>query len=308
MATTETTVNTTVETPAAQGYKKYADEGRVNEIKNMFDAQLAGQKSNLEASYTQNLSALEDNRSKIASAYQTQRNAAATDYERQRRNFNEQAMANGLNTGTGAQAGLAQNAAFQRMAGQLAAVQAQDSAANDRSIANLKVKYTNDINSSIADNDYKKAAALLDEYNNSYSQALSRAQTLAQYGDFTGFADVYGQDAATQMSAAWEMQNPVLAYNLGRIDAAKYKAITGENPPGYSASGGSLYRVLTTDEIPVTGEAASGPSMTVAEQNKRDMASYLTSKPYYDKLNKMDSAYFAKRGISAIPWPEYMPS
>lgn len=217
----------------------YADPARVDAINNMYNANINAQKANLQTSYDQNMSNLEANRESIAKRYQTQRNAAATDYERQRRNFNEQAMTNGLATGVGSQAQLAQNAAYQKQQGQISAAEGTDTSNLERSIADLKVKYQNDINTAVAENDYKRAAAMLDEYNNAYSMAMQKAQSLAQYGDFSGYADIYGQDAANQMGEVWAIQNPLVAYSLGRISAAKYYSITGKFPPGYSSGGGS---------------------------------------------------------------------
>lgn len=208
---------------------------RVNEINSLYDKNLNQQKSQLEGAYNQNLNDLEANRTKIAQQYQAQRNASAVDYERNRRNFNQQAMMNGLNVGAGSQAALAQNNTYQRGMAALGSAEAGSYANLDKSIADLKIRYEADVNDAIAKNDYNRAAALLDEYNNSYSRAMSQAQTLAQYGDFSGFSAIYGADAARQMSDAWAIQNPVLAYNLGRIDANRYRAITGAYPPGYSA-------------------------------------------------------------------------
>ena len=112
---------------------------------------------------------------------------------------------------------------------------------------------------------------------------MTRAQTLAQYGDFSGYSDLYGADAARQMSATWEIQNPLLAYNLGRIDAARYQQITGAYPPGYSTGssggGGRSYggytRIVTPpdetedktiDEMRVNPTVLNGMALTWAER------------------------------------------
>lgn len=212
----------------------YADE-----INRMYDANLAARKAELEGAYQQNLSNLEANRENIAKTYQRQRNASAADYERQRRNFNEQAMMNGLNTGTGSQANLAMNAAQQKAQGGLLASEASDVSNLERSIANLKTQYQSDINSAIADNDYKRAAALLDEYNNAYSRNMQQAQIRAQYGDFSGYAALYGREAAVQMASVWARQNPAIAYSMGMIDANTYAQLTGRSTGGSRGGGGS---------------------------------------------------------------------
>lgn len=236
----------------------YDYNSRISEINNMYDSYANAQKTNLEAAYNQNLSNLEANRTKIAQQYQQQRNANAVNFERTRRNFNQQAMMNGINTGAGSQANLALGNQYQQSAASIGAAEAGANTELERSIADLKVKYEADVNEAIAKNDYNRAAALLDEYNNAYSQAMTKAQALAQYGDFSGYSELYGADAARQMSATWEIQNPLLAYNLGRISAARYKQITGANPPGFKSggrrgNGGSYRNGSGTDEGDETG-------------------------------------------------------
>lgn len=225
-------------TPASN-FNPYDDKARIDEINRMYDSYANSQKAALQSSYNQNLSDLEANRAKIAQQYQNQRNANAVSYERSRRNFNQQASMNGLNTGAFSQAALAQNNQYQGSMAQLGASEATANSDLEKSIADLKVKYEGDVNEAIAKNDYNRAASLLDEYNDAYSRAMTKASQLAQYGDFSGYAAIYGADAAQQMSAAWEIQNPLLAYNLGRISAKKFKRITGKYPPGYKRSSSS---------------------------------------------------------------------
>lgn len=236
-----TTNNNIASTTAALKPPSYADQTRIDAINAMYDSYANSQRNSLESAYNQNLSNLEANRAKIAQEYQTQRNANAVSFERSRRNFNQQAMMNGLNTGAFSQAGLAQNNAYQGSVAQLGAAEANANTDLNKSIADLKVKYQSDVNDAIAKNDYNRAAALLDEYNTAYSQAMTKAQQLAQYGDFSGYSALYGADAARQMTATWQIQNPLIAYNLGQISAGKYKQITGADPPGYTASSGGGY-------------------------------------------------------------------
>ncbi len=219
----------------------YNYQARIDEIGRMYDSQLASQRAQLESAYNQNMSDLEANRGKIREQYRTQRNMSAASYERNRRNFNQQAIMNGINTGAGSQAALSQNSAYQ---GALAALGTSEANANtdlEKTITDTKAKYQSDIQQAIATNDYNRAAALLDEYNNAYSQAMTEAQTRAQYGDFSGYAAVYGQDAARQMEQAWKVQNPAQAYAMGKMTAQQYRKITGAWPPGYKSgkTGGS---------------------------------------------------------------------
>ena len=58
---------------------------------------------------------------------------------------------------------------------------------------------------------------------------------MAGYGDFSLYGNLYGQDTANTMREVWIAQNPLLAYNTGTIDAERYRSITGQYPPGYTA-------------------------------------------------------------------------
>ena len=126
-----------------------------------------------------------------------------------------------------------QSTKHERDMGALRTSQAEAMAEEDRGLADLERQYQANVSSAIADNDYRRAQALMNEYNNGYSRDLSTAKTLAAYGDFSGYASLYGQETANNMAALWKAQNPDLAYNTGRMTAEEYKAITGKYPAGY---------------------------------------------------------------------------
>lgn len=81
-------------------------------------------------------------------------------------------------------------------------------------------------------------------------QALNEAKQRAAYGDFSGYAGLYGQDVANSMQQFWAMSNPDYAYSMGLITADQYAQMTGYSPDrsslysGYSSGGGggSSYR------------------------------------------------------------------
>jgi hypothetical protein len=112
-------------------------------------------------------------------------------------------------------------------------------AESERNMLDIKTQYQNAIQAAAADNDYKRAAALLDDYNNQTNRDMQKAQLLAGYGDFSMYANLYGNDVAANMEAVWKAQNPDLAYNVGKMSAEEYKRITGKNPPGYKKKSGS---------------------------------------------------------------------
>ena len=191
-------------------------------ISAMYDAQIAAQRAALQESGDQALSDAQANRDKIADLYNTQRNAASVDWERQRRNFLEGAATSGINTGSRSQAELSMMGMYQRRQNTLGAAQAQAEAEADRNIADIRRNTQASINEAIAKNDYQKAAALLDEYNEQYNRAVDRAEALAKFGDFTGYAALYGDNLATQMFYNWAAQNPATAYKMGAISDQQY--------------------------------------------------------------------------------------
>lgn len=203
---------------------------RVKAIKDMYDAQISAQLLRLQESGDQALSDAIGNRMGIPDAYNKQRNAASVDWERQRRNFLEGANTSGINTGTRSQAELSMMGMYQRAQNTLGAAQAKAETDADRNIADIKRNTQASINEAIAKNDYQKAAALLDEYNNVYNRYVERAETLAAFGDFTGYASLYGPDVATQMFYNWAAKDPATAYKMGAINQQQYMNLMYGNP------------------------------------------------------------------------------
>lgn len=243
-------------------YRKYSTSGQGQAINDLYDAKKQSQLSQLESAYQASRAEAEAARDKLPGQYQQQANDLAAQYERNRRNFNLQAEASGLNTGAASQAALAQNSAYQRDMGALRTAQADAMTEADRGIAELERQYQANVSSAIADNDYQRAQALLNEYNNGYTRDLNTAKTLAAYGDFSGYAGLYGQDTANNMAALWKAQNPDLAYNTGRMSAEEYKTITGKYPKGYTAPVRYSYSPVTsTGENEITDTGLTEPTM-----------------------------------------------
>lgn len=223
---------------------------RTDAINQMYDAQKAQRENELKSAYEQSMSAQKAAQEKIAPQFQTSANDLATQYERNRRNYNMQAAGNGINTGTASQAALAQNNEYLRAFGNLRATEGEAQAAAERQMADLTAKYQSEVASALAQNDINRAKALFDEANNAEQRDLQRAQILAQFGDFSGFGALYGQEQAEAMGMLWAAQNPDLAYNTGRITADQYYVMTGRRPAGWSATGGKTLADLVDGYLP----------------------------------------------------------
>ena len=204
-----------------------ATTGAINQ---MYDAQQKANEAQLKNAYETNMSNAQATKDSIAPQYQTAANDAAIQYERQRQAFNRNAAANGINSGTASQAALAMGNQQQKTIGNIRTNEANAQAEVDRKMLQLKTEYQNNIQAALANNDHARATALLNEYKNSYDRNLQQAQIMAEFGQFGGYANLFGQEQADAMQQIWTRQNPDLAYYTGAIDANTYKFITGKTP------------------------------------------------------------------------------
>lgn len=195
-------------------------------------------------------------------------------YERNRRNFNQQAAGSGLNTGTASQAALAQNSTWQRDYGNLRTAEADALAKADQQMAALETQYKSAVAQAIAENDYNRAKALMDEYGNQESRDATMAKILAGYGDFSGYAKLYGDDVANNMTQYWIYSNPQLAYSMGKISAEEYARLTGRGTGGSGGSGGASGSGSSSS----SGSAKTGDKLSSSELADRVSGSGYLSK------------------------------
>lgn len=231
---------TSTASSSTQQYLNDYNTNRENKIRDMYSASQQATDAGLKSAYDKNMAAAQRSRDDISPQYQNSMNELSAEYERQRRNNNMQAAANGLNTGAGSQMQLGQMNAYQQSQGRLATSENEALNNANQNILDLQTDYRNRAAEAIANNNYQLAAALLDEYGAQYDRTMAQASQLAEFGDFSLYANIYGPDAAQQMEKNWALQNPDLAYNLGKMTSDEYFQMTGRQPRGYSgASGGS---------------------------------------------------------------------
>lgn len=147
-------------------------------LKKQYAAQQQAALAELKSAYDTNISKLDEEAAAIPQQYETARNEMAAQNAIARKNFNEQAAATGLNTGTSGQAELARSSVYQRnLAGANVAEQNAQQAL-DRDRLSLQAQYENAIAATKAEND----AAL----NNALYQEMLRRQS---YGGGSGGDD-----------------------------------------------------------------------------------------------------------------------
>ena len=239
----------------------YAGASQSDYINGVYDAQLEAQKQALESAYNQKEAEYSAAEAKIPAQYDAQRNALSAQNEIEKANFNEQAAASGLNVGAGSQARLSQSNAYQQ--GMTALGKAQADAASNLQLERTKAKtaYQDAIQQAIKDNDARRAQALYEEAqriddnlvsnalnqanldatrsSTNYAKMMETAQTLAKYGDFSGYLPLgYSQDQVDAMRKVWEAQNAEL---VAKMNGTYVPSVGYSGRASGRASGGSSY-------------------------------------------------------------------
>lgn len=132
-------------------------------IKQMYDANLAANKSQLESDYNQNLSDLDAEASTLGQTYYEQQRQAQAEADRNKQSFQEYANARGLNSGTGGQAELARSNQLSANMNNLRQSEAEKRAEIERQRVLLGQQYQSAIQQAQAENDLEKAKALYEE-------------------------------------------------------------------------------------------------------------------------------------------------
>lgn len=271
------------------------------QINDIYDKALAAQRGQLDADYNAVMRQIDAAAQQIPTQYQARGNDLNEQYERQRAAMNEQMAANGLNVGAGSQAQLAQNAGYQRAYGQIMAAQADAQATLEQQRVAKEAEYQAAISQALADNDYRRAVALTQELKDQRSADLDRAKTLASYGDFSGYAQVYGQDAANNMRDVWLAQNPDFAYATGNLSADQYYRLTGKMPNGtqtaqsyggYTAAPTTTGDEPTLRDVPTPGGTPGATGMDARSFGylQQSFGSARSRAEALSLLNRMDSA------------------
>lgn len=155
-------------------------EAQIDPTNNLYDAALDAAIAGLQNAYDQSRLEIEHAMSGIPQQYQDQRNAVAAQSERDRLRWNEYAAATGLGSGVNGQASLAFSTQLQNGLGSLRRGEADAIADMQLQLNQLEVSYQNSIAEAIANNEYERAAALLEEYRQQAQSVVDTAQLQAQ--------------------------------------------------------------------------------------------------------------------------------
>ena len=229
-----TTTAGATDTKKTQDYLNQRSTETQAGINSAYDSNIAAQRQALENAYNANTATQAEQQQNIQKNYDTAAYDVGVQNARNAANTTQFADVRGVNSGIGSQHQLSLGNAQARAQTAIENQKNLALAENQRQQDLAKTNYQNLMTQALADNDYKRAAALLDDYNNNKKWQDQQAEILASFGNFDPYGEMYGTDAANTMKNVWMAQNPEVAYRTGAIDAETYKNITGSYPKGYT--------------------------------------------------------------------------
>ena len=151
----------------------------VREVNDLYDAARERKLAQLKTAFDQSVEALRAERAELPGVYDGQKNAAAAQSEQAGRSFNEYAAASGLNSGTAGQAALARSNQLQGDLTALGQQEAAEQADIARRESQLRTQYADDVAAAVAQGEYDRAAALLEEYRRAETSRVDTAREQA---------------------------------------------------------------------------------------------------------------------------------
>lgn len=165
-------------------------------INQMYDASLAGQKTQLQQNRDQGLADLQEEQERLRKQTDANLNRTYVEAARDQRNYAEVQNAYGLTSGAMAQARLAQDNQLEADLTALRGAQANIDANIEREKTMLSQQYMAAIAQAQAENDLQRAQALYDQARRDEDQLrqnqLDAGKLMASVGDYTILANLYG--------------------------------------------------------------------------------------------------------------------
>lgn len=287
----------------AQTFKPATSQA--DSINQYYDQYIEAQKQTEKAAYDESVKAIEYEAAKLAPAYKAQREALAAEREIADRNFRQSAIASGINTGAGSQYALASGNAYQSNMTAMRQAEAQALADVEEARRQQTASYQNAIAKAVSEGNLARAQQLYQEavrvdesivataqaqaqenFNawqsaytanragvedalTEYNKKLEKANTLAQFGDFSGYADLgYSQSQINAMYALWKRQNTPTYYGGGSSGSS------GSSSGGSSGSGGS--KSFYESPFFTSAKNPGSPSL-LAGSNGKDVSTTISS-------------------------------
>ena len=211
-------------------------------IKEMNEAKKHSALAEIEAAYRKNVNALDRAQSGLAQSYRTARSQTAGASELAKRNMAQHAAANGLNSGTGAQAELARNVELMGDLNDINRAEGQSLADIQLKRADAQTEYNTAIAQAQSAGDYELAAALYEEKVRVEDALLDLAVKKYQH-DYQAYRDSVADDqwqktyelkAAEQKESAGGKMTLATAKGLADKGVVTPQSLAVLNSGGYS--------------------------------------------------------------------------
>lgn len=212
-------------------------EGQAN-VNQAFDNSLNNSNKALQDAYTKNMATQNQATADTESAYSGANQQIQQQLAQTQRQMDEFADVRDLNRQAGSQQAISMNMGNRRATGSLNAQRSQALMEAQRQSELTTLNHQNQMKQALADNDFRRAAAIMDQENRDQSWLEQNAQFLMQLGDYSGARMLYGEPTANNMRMLNAASDPDAAYNAGLIDAATYKRMTGYDSPQAKANAG----------------------------------------------------------------------
>ena len=218
-----------------------------NYLKEQYAAQKEQELSQLKNAYDKNLQTLAEKSAGIPAQYEAAKNETAVQNAIAKKNFNEQAAATGLNTGTSGQAELSRSNAYMSALSKLNRSEAEVNQALERDRLSLQTEYENAIAAQKAASDAALQSALYQEMvrqQNAKYQAERDAIADAQWQkQFDEAVRQYEQDYAFTQQKYLDALNASAAAASNSSNSGNTTTATTYNSGGYDTHGYSTEQI-----------------------------------------------------------------
>ena len=231
-------------------------EGQAN-VNQAFDNSLNNSNKALQDAYTKNMGIQNQAISDTQKAYDIANQGLQTQLAQTQNQADAFADVRNLNRQQGSQQALGLNMGNRNATNALATQQNRALAEAQRQSELTTLNHQNQMKQALANNDFRRAAAIMDQENRDQSWLEQNAQFLMKFGDYSGARMLYGTPTANSMKQLGIASDPDTAYRAGMIDANKYHSMTGKWPAGYtppnSGGGWGMPGLYNADGTPKAG-------------------------------------------------------
>lgn len=227
---------TTTPSASAEPQRSYLDELR-DQYQKMYDDAVKANNDAAKAAAERALAQVEQGIGELGDQYGSLNKQLYRDYMESLRVLPQEMAARGYNGGMSESARLGLDTAYGERLN-------ENEAARIAAIAQLRQQGADAEYQANAARDQANAQAQQNLYANMVNlllqqqqDAATRAQNMAQYGDFSGYLDLgYSQSQVNAMKKAWIAANPEMAQALGYVSAPRYSSYGGSGSGGTDAA------------------------------------------------------------------------